>query len=157
MLLQHFTKMQSRTQKLRRQPNQTSNIFAQVLQMTAAHSTSKQVFIIEKSCSSVQWKLHNLDASYEYFSASLLQNPLKITTPDYPWPCFWRDSHTRLYETWGCKIRNPGSSVCALLRSVSSPHAALKHCCTGLSKINTNYCSPVTEVIKNFTVWLISN
>jgi len=43
-------------------------------------------------------------------------------------------------------------AICTLLWSVSSPYAVLKRCYTGLGNINTNYCSHVTEVIKNFTV-----
>lgn len=48
-------------------------------------------------------------------------------------------------------------AIRALLWSVSSPYAVLKCCYAGLGNINTNYCSHVTEVIKNFTVRLISN
>lgn len=89
-----------------------------------------------------------LVSASEYFSASL-QNPLKITTPGYPWPHFWRDSISKEVKL---EILGAMSNTYSLFWSVSPPYAMLKCFYAGLGSINTNYWSH-----KNFTVQLISN
>lgn len=98
-----------------------------------------------------------LEASHEYFFCI---SAVKTTRNDYtglPVTPFLE----RLPQQGSTKLEDVKleilGAICALLWSVSSHRAALKRCYAGLGNINTNYCSHVTEVIKNFTVRLTSN
>lgn len=102
--------MLSITQKCWMEPNQTSNSFFQVLQMTVDHSTNKQMFVVGKFLGVVRatwfWYLPVnifLQLCCEIHSKWLHQvthDPISGETPS-----------ARLYKPWWCKIRNPGSNA----------------------------------------------